>query len=367
VSTAEPVTPMTGVPLAPLTTLGVGGPARWFVRARSLDDVLGACRWAAGRSVPLVVLGGGSNVVIADEGLEALVLQMDLRGFSLRVEQGDACVEAAAGEPWDGVVLRTVEAGWAGLECLSGIPGSVGGTPVQNVGAYGQEVGRVISRVTAVDRQDGCVVRLAPEACAFGYRRSRFKTTDRDRFIVTAVEFRLGTRPAEATYPDVAAWLEEHGRRRPSVGDVREAVLAVRRRKGMVLDAADIDTHSVGSFFMNPVVTRAKRDALAAVADGTGRGLVAHPAGDGFKVPAAWLIQRAGYEAGHRDGRTGLSSKHPLAIINVGGASAREIIGFAARVKRRVLETSGVWLQAEPEVLGCDGNDDAAFLRQADY
>lgn len=361
---AADVCPQAQVPLAPLTTLGVGGPAQWYLRAVTLHDVLGAVRWAGERGLPLTVLGGGSNVVIADEGLVGLVLQIDLRGCDVHVQDGGVRLDAAAGEPWDAVVARSVEHGLAGLECLSGIPGSVGGTPVQNVGAYGQEVSRVITRVTAVDRQAGRVVQLGPEACAFGYRTSRFKTTDRDRFIVTAVQFQLGGGPVETSYPDVDAWLQNQGRHAPGVADVREAVLAVRRRKGMVVDAADVDTHSAGSFFVNPIVSATRRDALALRSAEVGRALVAHPVEGGFKVPAAWLIQLAGLRPGFRMGPAGLSSKHPLAIINGGGASARAIIGLAAHVKRKVIESSGFWLQAEPELLGCEANDEAVFLRQ---
>ncbi len=356
--------PQSHVPLAPLTTLGVGGAARWFLRAVTLHDIQAAVRWAGDRGVPLTVLGGGSNVVIADEGLEGLVLQVALRGCERRTQGDGLILDAAAGEPWDAVVAASVGYGVAGLECLSGIPGSVGGTPVQNVGAYGQEVSRVITRVTAVDRLTGRVVQFGPGDCAFGYRTSRFKTTDRGRYIVTAVQFGLGGGPAGTSYPDVATWLHDHRRDVPTVADVRDAVLAVRRRKGMVVDAADVDTHSAGSFFVNPVVSAAQRDALDARAAEAGKPLVAHPVEGGFKVPAAWLIQLAGFRPGYRMGQAGLSSKHPLAIINVGGASARAIIGLAAHVKRGVIESSGVWLQAEPEVLGCEGNDEAAFLRQ---
>ena len=360
------VQPQGWVPLAPLTTLQVGGSAQWLTRASCLEDVLAARQWAGERDLPLVVLGGGSNLVVADGGVDGLVLHMDLRGCEMHVEQGELLAEVAAGEPWDQFVGRTVAAGFAGLECLSGIPGRAGGTPVQNVGAYGQAVSRVIEWVEVVDRVTGRVEHLRSEACGFGYRRSRFKLADRQRFIVTRVAFRLGVGPPETSYPEVAHWLDAAARRDPSVADVREAVLAVRRRKGMVLDASDADTRSVGSFFVNPVVTVAAYDAMVARAKPANDRPPGFSSQDGaIKVPAAWLIEHAGMPKGHGAGPVRLSAKHPLAIVNAGGATAREIIDFAASVKRRVIDAWGVWLQAEPVFLGCDGDEEAAFLLRA--
>ena len=360
------VQPQGWVPLAPLTTLQVGGPAQWLTRASCLEDVLAARQWAGERDLPLVILGGGSNLVVADRGVDGLVLHMDLRGCEMHVEQGELVVEVAAGEPWDHVVGRTVEAGFSGLECLSGIPGRAGGTPVQNVGAYGQAVSRVIEWVEVVDRATGRVEHLPCDACGFGYRRSRFKLSDRQRFIVTRVAFRLGAGPPETSYPEVARWLDAAARRAPSVADVREAVLAVRRRKGMVLDSADADTRSVGSFFVNPIVSVAAYGSIVARAKQSSGQPPGFSSEDGaIKIPAAWLIEHAGLPKGHGAGPAQLSAKHPLAIVNAGGATAREIIDFAASVKRHVIDAWGVWLQAEPVFLGCDGDEEAAFLRKA--
>jgi UDP-N-acetylmuramate dehydrogenase len=235
----------------------VGGPARWFREARSETDAIDALRWAAERDAPVLVLGGGSNLVISDAGFDGLVLQMQLNGVQIAADGHDTLITAAAGEPWDPLVRMTVERGLAGLECLSGIPGSVGGTPIQNVGAYGQEVADTIDRVTVYDRGSGEVRAMSAGECRFSYRMSRFKAEDADRFIVCDVTFRLRTRPPSPSYPDLLAELERAGDGQVTVSGVRNAVLAVRRRKGMVIDAADPDTRSVGSFFMNPPRRRA--------------------------------------------------------------------------------------------------------------
>lgn len=372
------VQPAGDVALAPLTTLGVGGAARWFASARNARDVLDVSRWVGDRGCELFVLGGGSNLVVADRGFDGLVLRIDALGCELRIRDDELLVDAAAGESWDAVVARTVDAGFSGLECLSGIPGRVGGTPIQNVGAYGQEVAQSIAGVTALDCTTGRVVRLTAQDCEFSYRQSRFKSRDRGRFIVTSVAFRLGDTPPVLTYPDVIAHAKRQGVREPSVADVRQWILDIRRRKGMVLNAADVvldpDTRSVGSFFMNPTVTEATYAGMARIAarssplvpSGGGEGPPGFPtAQGGVKVPAAWLIERSGFSRGHVAGRTGLSSKHPLAIVNRGGATAREIIEFAALVKRRVAETFGVWLQPEPVFVGFTGDETISFLQKA--
>src|SRR6266545_938538 len=240
--------PRADVPLAPFSTLGVGGAARWFARAESVEDVAAAHRWCEQRNSPLLVLGGGSNLVIADRGVDGLVLQIALRGVDVASIEDDTFVTAAAGEPWDALVSDVVARGLAGLECLSGIPGSVGGTPIQNVGAYGQEVAGVIESVTAFDRNEQRGVALPASECGFAYRMSRFKDRDVGRFVVCQVTFRLRPGSPTITYPDVIEYLSRQATGSPTVRDVREAVLNIRRRKGMVIDAADPDTRSVGSF-----------------------------------------------------------------------------------------------------------------------
>lgn len=356
------------VPLAPLSTLGVGGAARWFLRARREDEIAGAHAWSQAAGVSIVVLGGGSNVVIADEGLDALVLQPALTGTSFTGpdETGDGLgpvVSAGAGEPWDPLVAAVVARGWSGIEALSGIPGLVGGTPIQNVGAYGQEVAGAIEHVRVFDRTSATFDTLSREACGFAYRTSRFKGVDAGRFVVCRAQFRLGTGPAASSYPDVLAWLAAQGVPTPGVADVRAAVLAVRRRKSMVLDPDDQNRHSVGSFFTNPVVSA---DAHARIVRHAGDRVPGFALGDGtVKVPAAWLIERAGFSRGYADGPVGLSTRHPLAIVNRGGGRARDIVRLARQIKTAVARRFDVWLRPEPVFLGFTGDPDVAFLEEA--
>jgi UDP-N-acetylmuramate dehydrogenase len=348
------------VALAPLSTLGIGGPARWLLRAEYAEEVAAAHRWAAHRDVPLFVLGGGSNLVIADEGIDGLVLQMTSVGGEFK-RRGDLVVaEVSAGEPWDRFVEATVIRGLSGIECLSGIPGTVGGTPIQNVGAYGQEVAETIEAVTALDRTVGALVQIPAKECGFAYRMSRFKGTDAGRFIVLGVTFVLRRGPATVRYPDLRRHLEGAGIVEPTVLDVREAVLAVRRSKGMVIDPADPDSRSVGSFFMNPVVTATERDRIG---EAGGAAVPGFDVPDGVKVPAAWLIERAGFQKGMTEGAAGISSKHPLAIVNRGGATARDVLRLASRIKRGVEDRFGVRLKPEPLFVGFGPDPDVDYLR----
>ena len=339
-----------GEPLAPLTTLGVGGPARWLLRARTVEDVDRAHRWSRSNGAPLFVLGGGSNLVIADAGFDGLVVHVDVRGREHAREGTDTLLTAGAGESWDETVADCVARGLAGLECLSGIPGTVGGTPIQNVGAYGQEVANCIDHLTAFDRENGALCTLTGRDCGFSYRTSRFKQTDGGRFVICTVTFRLRVARPTTTYPDITEQLSREGVSAPDVEHVRNAVLAVRRRKGMVIDPGDPDTRSVGSFFMNPVVTAIGRDRVAAVA---GAQPPAFPADGGrVKLPAAWLIERAGFRRGDTDGNVGISTKHTLALVNRGGATARDVLRFAARIKSSVLDRFGIPLRPEPVFVG---------------
>jgi UDP-N-acetylmuramate dehydrogenase len=340
------------VPLAPLTTLGIGGPAKSFVRAESIDEIRDVMAWAGARREPLFILGGGSNVLIADEGFDGVVLQIDLRGMMVRDESAEAAtVHVAAGERWDEFVAFAVDHGWAGIECLSGIPGLTGATPIQNVGAYGQEVSETIIGVEAVERDTGRVVTLANRDCGFGYRQSVFKNAAKDRYIVAGVTFRL--RPQGAVtikYPELEKYLGEHDLDAHDLRQVRDAVIAIRKRKGMVLDPSDPDTRSDGSFFMNPVLTPAQFHEFlrrAATKD------VPHfPSGDQIKLSAAWLIEHAGFHKGFVYGNVGLSTKHTLAVINRGGGTAREVVELVGMIQGRVRETFGVEIQPEPNFVG---------------
>ena len=353
--------PQAHVPLAPLTTIGVGGHARWFVRARTVGEVAAARQWCGDAGLPLFVLGGGSNVVVADRGLDGLVLQVAIRGVDFRPRGGKTSLRLGAGEPWDEAVAAAVSRGLAGLECLSGIPGSAGGTPVQNVGAYGQEVARTIAEVTVFNRQSGEVATLSGAECGFAYRTSRFKREDAERFIVCEVLFDLSPGPPTVTYPDVLRFLEESRVVAPTLAETRDAVLSIRRRKGMVIDPSDPDTRSVGSFFLNPVVDADRHATLGASAAGPVPGFVL-PGGQ-VKIPAAWLIEQAGFLRGYQSGAVGLSSKHPLAIVNRGSATARDVLALAGRIKRQVADRFGIWLCPEPAFVGFGDDPDVAYLR----
>ncbi|HUM17839.1 MAG TPA: UDP-N-acetylmuramate dehydrogenase [Candidatus Nitrosotalea sp.] len=349
--------PVEHAPLAPHCTLRIGGPARYLVEASDEAVVAEAVEWAGARRLPVRVLGGGSNLVIADEGVDGLVLKIALRGVSTQEASGTMEVTAAAGEPWDALVRHTVERGWAGLECLSGIPGLVGATPIQNVGAYGQEVSDTLTAVRALDRKSGVVVTLGPAECGFGYRDSLFKSGAPGRYVVLAVTYRLtpGGAP-NVRYADLTRDLERRGLARPSLAQVRETVLAIRRSKSMVLEPGDPNARSCGSFFLNPIVDGA---ALAAIeARAAGLGMPRWPQPDGrVKLSAAWLIERAGFTRGQADGPVGLSTRHTLAIVCHDGARARDVAAFARRVRAGVEQRFGVRLHPEPIFWGSLGLD----------
>jgi UDP-N-acetylmuramate dehydrogenase len=335
------------VPLAPLTTIGIGGPARFFLRAQSVDDVREGLAWAGER--PVFLLGGGSNLLISDAGFDGLVIRLDLRGITVESEDEHAMVKVAAGEPWDDFVAYAVSRGWAGIECLSGIPGSTGATPIQNVGAYGQEVAETIARVEALDRTTGTVVWFTNRDCRFGYRSSLFKNIERERYVVLSVTFRLKRNGcATIRYPELQKYVDERGISVDDLEGVREAVIAIRKRKGMVLDPNDPDTRSDGSFFMNPIVTRAQYEAFARIAPDAPH----FPAGDEVKLSAAWLIEHAGFHKGFVHGNVGLSTKHSLALINRGGGTAAEAVELVRMIQEKVRATFGVEIHPEPNFIG---------------
>jgi UDP-N-acetylmuramate dehydrogenase len=336
------------VPLAPLTTLGIGGPAKFFVRAESVDEVREVMAWADSQREPLFILGGGSNVLIADEGFDGVVLQIDLNGMTVLSEDAESVtVCVAAGERWDDFVALAADRGWAGIECLSGIPGLTGATPIQNVGAYGQEVSETIIGVEAIERDTGRVVTMTNSDCGFGYRQSVFKNAAKDRYIVAGVTFRLKPRgTATIRYPELQKYLDEHDVNIRDLRQVRDAVIAIRKRKGMVLDPSDPDTRSDGSFFMNPIVTLTKFEEIRA------DNIPHFPFGDQIKLSAAWLIEQAGLHKGFVHGNVGLSSKHTLAVINRGGGTAREVLELVAMIQDCVLERFGVEMQPEPNFIG---------------
>jgi UDP-N-acetylmuramate dehydrogenase len=346
------IRPRKDVPLAAYCTLGVGGPARYFVEGRDDATIQAALTWARRRGLPLRVIGGGSNLLVADEGVEALVVRIVSRGVVARRRGPDAVVTAAAGEPWDALVARAVERGWAGLECLSGIPGSVGATPIQNVGAYGQEVSETVVHVRLLDTRDGRVRTMGNHECRFAYRDSLFKSGEPERWIVLAVQYRL--RPGGAPtvrYAELERHLADRGIARPSLADVRASVLEIRRAKSMVIEAGDENRRSCGSFFTNPIVTAAEAARVQALAGDPA--MPQWPQTDGrVKLAAGWLVERAGFSRGQREGPVGLSTRHALAIVAHEGATARDVARFARRVQATVAERFGVRLVPEPVFWG---------------
>lgn len=347
-------------PLAPRTTLQLGGPARFFVTAHDDATVVEALRFAQTQTLPVAILGGGSNLVVSEAGHPGLVIAMGQRGVSF-VEHADHVeLTAAAGEPWDDLVATTVERRLAGLECLSGIPGLAGATPIQNVGAYGQEVAQSVSAVRVLDRRRLTERTLAPAQCAFSYRDSALKR-DPERYVVLSVTFSLvrGGAPA-LRYAELQRTLEARSVT-PTLAAVRRAVLELRRGKSMVLDPLDENRRSVGSFFMNPVIPQSRFAALLEQA--LREGLVtsedqlpAYPAPDGVKLAAAWLIERAGFAKGERRGAVGISSRHALALVHHGGGHTSELIVLAREIRDRVLARFGVELVPEPVWLGFDAS-----------
>jgi len=358
------VTIQENVSLAQYTTLGVGGAARWLVETGDEEDILSAVRFARAQGVPCFILGGGSNLLVSDEGFDGVVVRM--AGGALQwAEAGDgtASITAGAGVEWDSVVRLAVERNCAGVECLAGIPGSVGGTPVQNVGAYGQEVAQTIVRVRALDLAAEKAVDLAAAECGFGYRRSIFNSTEKGRYAVTRVEYRLaiGGKPL-LEYRDVKNYFAERGVARPTLAETAAAVREIRARKGMLLVADDADSRSAGSFFKNPVVRVEEISRLAAIAGCRVADVPQFPAGWGFepedcavKLSAAWLIELAGFRKGFAMGRAALSTKHVLAIVNRGGATAGEIVALRDAVIGGVQARTGIRLEQEPVLLGFAG------------
>jgi UDP-N-acetylmuramate dehydrogenase len=346
------VTPTaTDVPLAPFTTFRVGGPAARLIEAADVDEISAVARECDRMNEPLLVLGGGSNLLIADAGFPGTVLRLTGRGVQATAEGDGVRVRINAAEPWDDVVAWSVAEGLAGIEALSGIPGSAGATPIQNVGAYGQEVADVVVAVHVWDRLLGSAYTLDPEHCQFGYRDSVFKRTG--RFVVHAVDVRLrpGGLGIPVRYAELARTLGVAVGESAPVAAVREAVLGLRRGKGMVLDEADHDTWSAGSFFTNPVLSNAVAGAI--LPDDAPR----YPAAEGLlKTSAAWLIEHAGFGKGFgaelTDGRATLSTKHTLALTNRGTASAADLLTLARAVRDGVIDRFGIELHHEPVLVG---------------
>ena len=341
------------VPLAPLTTLGVGGPARFFVRARSTPEVDQAVKFARSRKLELFVLGGGSNLVVSDRGFDGVVVQITIRDIAETQASGHLAFDAGAGHDWDKFVSLCVDRGCSGVECLSGIPGSVGGTPVQNVGAYGQEVSETITSVVAYDLADEQAKELSKRDCGFSYRSSIFNSSQRGRYIILRVRYEL-RQDAEPRlhYADLQKYFAGRDGK-PTIAEVREAVMKIRASKGMVIIPGDPDSRSAGSFFKNPVLSAAEYGALAKKAAERGLNVPSYPAlSQQNKVSAAWLVENSGFHKGCGRGRVGISSKHALAIVNRGGATAADVIALRDEIQDKVEQMWGVRLHPEPVFLG---------------
>jgi UDP-N-acetylmuramate dehydrogenase len=335
--------------LAEHTTLRLGGPARAWDTATTERNLIDAVSAADGTGEPVLVLGGGSNLVVADDGFPGTVVEVATRGITSDVEDGASCggamVRVAAGESWDDLVGEAVEREWVGVEALSGIPGLVGATPIQNVGAYGQEVSQTIASVRVWDRRLRGVRTFANADCGFGYRTSRFKA-DPGRHVVLSVDFqfRQGSLGAPVAYAELARTLGVEPGQRAPLREVRDAVLGLRRGKGMVLDPADHDTWSAGSFFTNPVVPE----------DAVPPGAPAWPQDDGVKTSAAWLIEQAGFAKGYGGTRACLSTKHTLALTNRGDATTADLLTLAREIRNGVEARFGIRLVPEPVLVGCE-------------
>ena len=344
--------------LADYTTLGLGGPARTFISAAADAELVEAVRSADASSEPVLLIGGGSNLVVSDEGFPGTVIHVTTRGLGYAgTGEGAVEVTVAAGEDWDDVVAATVTEGLAGLETLSGIPGRAGATPIQNVGAYGYEVAEVVTQVRVYDRMEDQVKVIPNERCSFAYRTSMFKAGG-SRYVVLAVTFRLTRQPVSmpVKYAELAAELGVQMGERAGVSEVRSAVLKIRSRKGMVLSPGDPDTRSAGSFFTNPIISAAEfaQVEAAAAARGLPGPVPRYPAGDGLvKLPAAWLIERSGFTKGYgAPAPARVSAKHTLALINAGNATTAELLALAREIVKGVQDAFGVTLSPEPILVG---------------
>lgn len=340
------------IPLGPFTTLRIGGPARFFCEIATETDLLEAVAFARQNSLEIFTLGGGSNLLIADSGFDGLVLRIALDGPITPISYGNHLeYTVPAGVEWNDFVLSTCQQGISGVECLAGIPGTVGGTPVQNVGAYGQEVSETITSVRAFDLKTTRFVDLSNAQCAFAYRQSLFNTTERGRYIVTAVTFRFDpARKRRLTYADLT---RHFGDNQPTPLEVYHAVREIRHSKGMLIVEGESDSRSAGSFFKNPIVARGVLDHVAQILHLADDKIPHWPTADGrVKLPAAWLLERAGFVKGYTMGNAGISSRHTLALINRGNATAADLFNLRDAIQQKIKALFGIQLEQEPVQLG---------------
>jgi len=345
------------VVLAPYTSLGLGGPARYFITCHDEHQLAEAVTWARERALRVLILGGGSNLIVSDQGFDGAVIHLRMQSLQFEIDAGGATVTAEAGELWDEIVRAAVERGLAGIECLSGIPGSAGATPMQNVGAYGQEVSETIQSVETLEIATLQRRVFAAGECYFGYRQSRFRRRDAGRFIITRVIYRLvrQAHPIRIRYGELERHMRETAPEalrltgRAALVAVRQAVLALRKKKSMVINEDDVHSRSAGSFFLNPVLTEHEFTLLEERwrSSGGGPAIPTFPAPGGRKVPAAWLVEQSGFACGYRLGGGGISAHHALALVNYGGTTA-ELLELAGEISRRVKQQFGIELEREP-------------------
>ncbi len=341
------------VPLAGKTTIGLGGTARLFAMCRTAEELTGVLGHAKRYELKFTILGGGSNVIFPDKGFDGLVIGIGLTGYQFEAESNGVLLSAAAGEEWDPLVSESVERGLAGIECLSGIPGLVGATPMQNVGAYGQEVAETIRSVEAIDLSSMNSVVFTGKECEFGYRQSRFKNKDKGGFVITRVKFLLKPDgPPALRYAELRKHVESRNPGSVTLATVRETVLALRKGKSMVIDKSDPNTKSVGSFFMNPMISKATFSELQKRWNESGNqgSVPSFPEGKQVKIPAAWLVENSGFPKGFRKGRVGVSANHALALVNYGGTT-NELLSLADEIRETVRRRFSVLLQIEPSII----------------
>ena len=339
--------------IAPFTTFKVGGPARYFIEVFTEQDTQNALEFSNSRKLRLFILGGGSNLVVSDRGWPGSVVKISIPGIRSETSNGKTLFHVGAGEDWDAFVAKAVAGNCAGIECLSGLPGTTGGTPVQNVGAYGQEVAETITTVRVLEVATGKIFEMSNSECGFSYRTSIFNSTQRDRYIVLATTFALtpdGSPRIE--YADLKKHFANVSSR-PTLAATRDAVRAIRHSKAMLITPNDEDCRSAGSFFKNPILTIDEYEALTKIVRGMNKQIPTYPAGEGkVKVAAAWLVENAGFHKGYSLGAVGISRKHSLAIVNRGGAKATDIVALKNQVQQGVKRVFGVELYPEPVFVG---------------
>lgn len=347
------------IELAGFTTIRLGGPAKYFCSCSSIQEIFDAMEHARKNDLRVHILGGGSNTIFSDKGFDGLIIKINVKGIAVTEDQDHVLVSVQSGEDWDPFVAYCVDKGYGGMECLSGIPGSVGATPIQNVGAYGQEVKDTIVRVRVLERSTLKEKDLTNTECNFSYRNSIFKYRDRDKYIVVETTFRLkkNGRPT-INYPEVmkaiasAVPLSSLADGHESLSAVRNVVLSLRRKKSMVIDPGDVNTRSVGSFFMNPVVTQEEYEHIKKqwVKNGDGSPMPVFETGGKFKIPAAWLIERSGFQKGHIKNGAGISEHHSLALVNRGG-TAEALLSLAEEIRNGVEHRFSIRLEMEPIIV----------------